>query len=70
MQNCHLVLPNNNLPDTSRDFFKYANNHYQQHTRGTYSKINIPHVKTTHYSLQSIKCKAVKDWDEIQKELI
>ena len=29
----------------------------------------MPHVKTTHYGLQSIKYKAAEDWDEIQKEL-
>ena len=71
-QNCHLLLShlNNNLPDTFRNFFKYANNQHQQHRREGYNnKIIIPHVKTTGYSLQSIKYKAVKDWDETQKEL-
>ena len=47
-----------------------ANNQHQHHTREAYNnKITIPQVKTTHYNLQSIKYKAAKDWDEMQKEL-
>ena len=53
---------------TFRDFFKYANNQYQYHTREAYNnKITIPHVKTTSYGLQSEKYKAAKDWDEIRR---
>ena len=72
MQNCHLVLShlNNNLPGTFRDFFKYANNQHQYHTREAYNnKITLPQVKTTCYGLQSIKYKATKDWDKIEKKL-
>ena len=72
MQNCHLILShlNNNLQDSFREFFKYANNQHQYHTReACNNKITIPHVKTTHFGLQSIKYNAAKDWDEIQAEL-
>ena len=72
MQNFHFVLNhlNNNLSGTLRDFFKHVNNQHQHHTREEYNnKITIPHIKTNRYDLQSIKYKAEKDWDEIQKEL-
>ena len=72
MLNCHLVLSrlNKNFPGTFTDFFKYANYQHQHHTRETYNnKITIPHFKTTHYGLQSIKYKTAKDCHEIQKEL-
>ena len=69
MQYCHLVL-SHNIPGTFRDFFKYANNQHQHHTREAYdNRITMPHVKTTRYGLQSIKYKAAKDWDDIKKEL-
>ena len=63
MQNYHIVLShlNNNLPVTFRDFFKYANNQHQHHTKEAYGDFGR--------GLQSIKYKAAKDWDEIQKEL-
>ena len=72
MQKCHLVLSHlsNNLPETFRDLFTYASNQHQYHTREAYSnEITIPQVKTTHYGLQSIKYKAARDLDKIQKEL-
>ena len=72
MQNCHLVIShlNNNLPGTLRYFFESANNQHQHHSREAYNnKITIPRVKTTRHDLQSMKYKAAKDWDEIQKEL-
>ena len=53
MQKCHLVLSlshlNNHLPDTFRDFFKYANNQHQHHTREAHNnKINIPLATAYH----------------------
>ena len=72
MQNYHLDLShlNINLSITFGDFFKYVNNQHQHHIREAYNnKVTIPHVKTTRYGLECIKYKAVKDWDEIQKEL-
>ena len=71
MQNCHLVIShlNNNLPGTLRYFFESANNQHQHHSREAYNnKITVPRVKTTRHDLQSMKYKAAKDWDEIQKE--
>ena len=57
MQNWHLLIGclNNKLPGTIGDFFNYANNQHQHHTREAYNKITIPHAKTSCCGLQSIK---------------
>ena len=80
IQDCYLVLNHlhNNLPDTSIKIETSSNiqiinkssTNNQHHTWEAYNnKVNTPHVKPTHYGLESLKYKAAKSWDEIQKEL-
>ena len=69
---CLLVLNvlNNEVPKTLQEFFKNITDQYYYNTRvAYYSKLSLPHVRTTRYGLQSIKYKSTKAWNEIQNKI-
>ena len=72
MENSLLVLNeiNTTLPEAFNEFFQFANNQHDHNTRDAIRKrINLPQVKTTQYSLNSIKYKSAKDCNNIQQKV-
>ena len=72
LQNCLLVLNvlNDEVPEGLQELFKNTINQHHYNTRLAYrNKLNLRHVRTTHYGLQSIKHKYAKAWNEIKTEI-
>ena len=60
---------NEKLPNTSAEYFIIASNQYSYNTRGSKYKTIIKTNNSTTYSLNSIKHRAVSDWNEVTKQI-
>ena len=72
LDNCFFIYDQlcDNLPNTFSDYFKLLKNQHRDNTRGSnHFTINVPRVNTETYGSNSIKIKAIKDWNKTTKKI-
>ena len=71
--NCLLIAEhlNQNLPSSFGGYFTYLEEHHNHNTRGAQKKlVNVPQSKTTFYGTHSVTAKSVRDWNNLQKQIL
>ena len=59
-----------NLPNAFSNYFKLLKNQQMYNTRGSnHFTLNVPRVNTETYGSNSIKIKAIKDWNKTTKKI-
>ena len=71
--NCLLIAEylNQDLPLAFSGYFSYMANIHNHNTRGALKRlVNVPYAKTIFYGTHSITVKSVKDWNNLQNEVV
>ena len=72
LNNCLFIYDQlcDNLPNTFSNYFKLLKNQHRHNTRGSnHFTLNVPRVNTETYGSNSIKIKAIKDWNKTTKKI-
>ena len=72
LNNCLFIYDQlcDNLPNTFSNYFKLLKNQCRRNTRGSnHFNLNIPRVNTETYGSNSIKIKAIKDWNKTTQKI-
>ena len=72
VNNCLFIYDQlcDNLPNTFSNYFKLLKNQHRHNTRGSnHFTLNVPRVNTETYGSNSIKIKAIKDWNKTTKKI-